>query len=176
MKMSKAGGFTLLEIIVSVSIVALMSAVISQVLLTTVRTNTKGGIINTVKQNGDFSLETMTRMIQSAQSVTSPACTSGGTSGTSLVIQNSDGGTTTLSCLLDSGVYRIASGSAFLTNSSITAADSGGTCTLAFICSSDAGIADTVQISFSLAQKGTTAAQYESASISFQTTVSLRNH
>ena len=175
----KKGGFTLLEIMVSIGIVAIMGVLISQVFFTTTRSNTKAELLKNIKQNGDFSVDIMGRMIRNANAITT-TCAETGSTTSSIALSNPDGGSTAFGCLLDGTVMRIASTSAgrtdYLTNSGLTL---GGTdcngASLSFVCTAPAGQPTTVAITFSLAQKGTPADQFDRASASFQTTAAIRN-
>lgn len=109
MKHMKKRGFTLLELVVSIAAIAIMSILLSQVFITTIRVNTRNELSNEVKQNGELVLTTMTRMIQNAQDVSSP-CNTDGYTDSSLSIVNPDSDTTTFQCIRDatsSGVLRI---------------------------------------------------------------------
>lgn len=169
-------GFTLLEILVATGIIGAISILITQAFVATTRTNTKVEILKDVKQNGDFALGTMVRMIQNARSVTSNC--SGSTS-SNISITNPDGGATTFECKDDSSVRRIASTSAsivFLTGNNLTLGTACNTNALSFVCTTSTdGTTKSIKINFSLAQKGTPPDQYEQASMSFQTTVLVRN-
>lgn len=176
---SQSLGFTLIEIIVSVGIIGLIIVVITQVLFSTGQSNSKVEIQKEVKQNGNYALGVMERMIRNARSVKS---TCDGTSTKSIEIVNPGSGTTRLECVLNSGVTRLASESAsieYLTNESVTLG--GVNCvdvanTLQFTCTSSSGIPPRVNVSFSLSQKGTPGTQFEQASESFQSTVNLRTY
>lgn len=172
-------GFTLLEMVVSLAIIALVSLVLSQVFISTLRTNTKTEILKDMKQNGELALESMVRMIQNSKGITS-TCQSAGSVANSLTIINEDDGETTFSCLLDNGVTRLASTSAegdiYLTSNNVTM---GGTScagsTLEFTCYGGAGIPGSVMITFQLAQSGTSDQAFDDSSESFQTTATMRN-
>jgi len=172
-------GFTLLEILVAMGVLAILGTVIAQVFFTTTRTNTKVEISKDVKQNGDFAMEVMSRIVRNAASVTT-VCSDTGTATDTITVDNLDGGITTFECVLDGDITRIASTSAgrtdYLTSSSLTL---GGTdctgATLQFVCMSPVDGPTTVAIAFTLAQKGTPVDQFEKASASFQTTVAIRN-
>ncbi|MBI5448716.1 prepilin-type N-terminal cleavage/methylation domain-containing protein [Candidatus Gottesmanbacteria bacterium] len=175
----KKQGFTLLEIMVSIGIVAVVGVLISQVFFTTTRSNAKSEVLKNVKQNGDFSLERIYQLVRNATEVTS-TCAEGGTSSSSITLTNPDGESTSLGCLLDGTVTRIASVSAstteYLTDSALTLG--GADCnasSLTFVCTMPAGQPATVAIIFSLAQKGTPPDQFDRASASFQTTAAIRN-
>lgn len=167
-------GFTLLELLVSVAIISILSIVMSQVFISTIRTNTKTEILKEVKQNGDSAIESMVRMIQNAQIVTCNTTRS-------LAIVNPDGFTTTLACLADGTAMRLASSSAsttvYLSSKKVTLGGvSCDTSTLLFTCTSATGMPSSVMISFRLAQTGAPGAQFETASETFQTTAAMRNN
>lgn len=175
----KGAGFTLLEMVVSLAIIALVALVLSQVFVATLRTNTKTELLKDVKQNGELAIESMVRMLQHAQSVTS-TCSETGTSASSVTFVNPDGGTTTLGCVLDGTVTRLAStsaeGAVYLTSDDVTMG--GASClgaTLRFTCFGGTGVPSSVTISFQLAQSGTPGQAFESSSESFQTTATMRN-
>ncbi len=173
-------GFTLLELLISVTIIAGLSLLIAQSFFTTTRSNTKTEIIKDVKQNGDVGLGLMVNMIRASTQVGS-LCAASGTTSSSLAIKNPDGGTTTFGCVFDSGVSRIASSSAaidYLTSTNVTLGGSAcadAAMSLQFTCTSAASGGTTVKITFSLSQKGTPVNLFEKGQASFQTTVGLRN-
>ncbi|MBI3577583.1 prepilin-type N-terminal cleavage/methylation domain-containing protein [Candidatus Gottesmanbacteria bacterium] len=178
--LSLARGFTLLEIIIATSIVAVIGVIISQALSATTKSNTKVEILKEVKQNGDFALSIMERMIRNAKAITS-TCSDTGSAGPSVTLKNVDGGSTTLTCQLDGAISRIASVSAagtdYLSGTSVTLG--GADCSsasLLFTCTSLAGVANTIAIGFRLGQKGMSPSIFDVASQSFQTSVSIRNH
>lgn len=170
-------GFTLLELLVSVTILGVIGTLVAQAFFTVFRINSKTEILQSVKQSGERTLLTMTRIIQNAQEVS--ICPSDGVPLDSLAIVNSDGGTTTFGCVLDGAVTRIASISAtneFLTDSHVTiGGDACAASSLAFECTTQSGEPSLVTISFSLAQIGTPVDQFETASEDFQSSVIIRN-
>lgn len=165
-------GFTLLELLVTTGIMTLVTVILTQVLFSTIHVNTKTEIMKEVKQNGDFALGIIIRMIQNGRAITS-ACD--GTTASSITLTNADGGETTFTCLPDSDVLRIASNSALLTSPKVTLTGVSCTDAIDFVCTTAAGGTKSVKISFSLAQKGTPPSAYETAAGTFQTTVSVRN-
>lgn len=175
--MRDSGGFTLLEMLISAAIVSLVGGILAQTFITMTRTNTKTERIKEVKQNGEFALDIMERMIRNARDVTS-ACT--GTPAGSISVRNADGGSTSFSCIFNYGTHRIASQSGatanYLTSSSVTLG--GTTCatsTLSFTCTPISGRPGTIQVGFQLSQLGTPVDQFEKSSLSFRTTIQLRN-
>ncbi|KKU80694.1 MAG: hypothetical protein UY08_C0012G0013 [Candidatus Gottesmanbacteria bacterium GW2011_GWA1_47_8] len=170
-------GFTFVEILVTAGIIALMSGIAAQIFISSSRNGAKSDLIRNIKQNGEFSLEVITRMIQSAKRIT--ACS--GVSAPTLTIENRDGGSTTFECSFDGTVTRIASRSGSLTEYLTTGGLSlgGSACdasTLAFVCTARSGLPSSVQINFTLSQIGESTKAYEEANIPFQTTVTTRSN
>lgn len=179
---SKKAGFTLLEVLVSITIAASVGILIAQVFFTTTKSNTKTELLKDVKQNGEYAVAIMERMIRNALRVES-TCSKTGSTLRSIEIANRDGNTTTFGCVLDTGITRIASTSGtgrteYLTSSNLTI---GGTsCTdpdnsLSFVCTSYSDQPSKVTVSFSLSQTGTPPDQQDQASVTFQTTAVPRN-
>lgn len=170
-------GFTLLEMLISATIVSLVGGILAQTFFTMTRTNTKTERIKDVKQSGEFALEVMERMIRNARDVTS-ACT--GIPSDTISIRNADGGSTSFTCVLDNGTPRIASRSGtivdFLSSSSVTLGGSGcAASSFSITCTTSGGRPGSIRIAFQLSQLGTPADQFERSSVSFGTTLQLRN-
>ena len=174
--MNVKSGFTLIEVLVSVGIIALVGIVLSQGFFSMVRTNVMTELIKDVKQNGDVALDVMTRMVRNASAVTT-VCSDSGTTTGSITIQNPNSYTTTFQCVLDSGVARIASVSAvkteYLTSRNVAL---GVDCTnaLTFVCTSLPVQKIGIKISFRLGQTGNSPDQFERVSDVFQATVTTR--
>lgn len=62
-------GFTLIELLVAVAIISVVLGIGLTALAASIRSSTKASILNQVKQNGDFAIETMTRSVRSAVDV-----------------------------------------------------------------------------------------------------------
>jgi len=173
-------GFTLIELLVAMAIISGLGIMIAQAFFTTTRSNTKVEKLTDVKQNGDYALSVMERMIRNARVLTAVCTDDGSTPVSSVAIENPDGGTTTLQCLLSDSVTRIASvssfGTEYLTSNAVSLG--GSTCdgdSFTFYCTSVAQVSKTLKINFSLSQKGTPTDQFEKASTQFQTSVGLRS-
>lgn len=179
-------GFTIIELVISVAIIAGVSVVIAQTYFAATRSAVKIEAIKDIKQNGDFATNVMTRMIHNAKRG-SLACV-----GNSIQITNPDGGQTTFKCVFDSGVPRIASISAILfskteylssTTLSLTPLSVNGTaptdCTgnsfVVISCDPGAGAPGKVAVSFSLYTANVPSGQFNQASTNFATTVTMRN-
>ncbi len=171
-------GFTLIEILVSVGLIALVGTLVAQVFFTTVRTSVKTELLKETKQSGDVALDTMSRLIRGSADILT-VCDSAGTTTSTMQVQNADGYASTFGCGLDGAVARIASVSGtkteYLTNSDVTLGPDCGTSSLSFVCTALAAGGTSVKITFSLAQVGTPPDQYSRASTTFQTTVTTRN-
>jgi len=166
-------GFTLLEILISIAIIAVLGVVLSQVFISTMRTNTKTEYLKEVKQTGDLAVETLARMIQNAYAVT---CVSD----KELEIQNPDGNTTTIACTIDGAILRLASSSAtiteYITSEGVTlGTDSCATSALSFDCTETSGQRTMVTISFTLSRAGYAGGVFEEAEHSFQTSAVVRS-
>ncbi|TSC54476.1 MAG: Uncharacterized protein LiPW31_78 [Microgenomates group bacterium LiPW_31] len=169
----KKSGFTLIEIIVVVGILGIIMVMGSNLFFSILRGSTKTKILQLVKQNGDYAISVMGRMIRNARSVSG--------SGSAITIINPDGNTTTFNCCGTSPNFLIASESgslscenARLTNDEVKVDD----CSNVFsIIAGEVGARpDVVTINFTLSQAGATTRLEEQASINFQTTISLRNY
>lgn len=171
-------GFTLLEILVSVGILAIVVPLLAQVLFTTTHVNKKNEIITNIKQDGNFALDVIGRMVRSAKSI--DVCAGG-----DLQITSPDNYTTTFTCVSDGNAARIASVSAswhptmYLTSGNLTVSSSGGsTCTdstLVFSCAPPVGIKNQAAVTFTLGKLGVSGNAYANGSASFQSTFGMRN-
>lgn len=161
-------GFTLFEMLMVIFIMGLIIIMGGNLFFSILKGASKAEITKEVKQNGDYALAVMERMIRNAQKIDD--CSTGN----SVKISNLDGGQTEFKCLVDSGVAKIASVSAGLTGNNVTL---GASCpgTLSFTCNLTT-VPPKVTISFTLSQKGSPDRPEEAASVPFQTTISLRTY
>src|SRR5579871_2786504 len=65
-------GFTLIEVLVSISIIVVVGVIVASIVITTLRGSTKASVLSDVKQNGDYALSEMSRVIRGATSITNP--------------------------------------------------------------------------------------------------------
>lgn len=169
-------GFTLMEILISVGILAIVATLLSQVLFTTAHVNKKTEILTNIKQDGNFALDVIGRMVRSARSI--DTCESN-----KLSITNPDNNVTTIECFSDGNAARVASVSAshptvYLTSSNLTLSDTGSPdCPglLTFSCLPAAGSKNQVTVTFTLGRLGSAGSAYESGSSVFKSTVRMRN-
>lgn len=168
-----------MEILISVGILATVGTLITQVLFTTMHVNTKSGLLTDIKQNGEFAMTAMGRLVRSADTIET-VCAVGKLTSDTAIIRDREGATITFSCMSDGTTARIASTSAsgtqYLTSGSVTLSASGATTcadsTLVFSCP-PAG-STSMSIHFTLRQLGASPDTYTSAENVFDSTVNIR--
>jgi prepilin-type N-terminal cleavage/methylation domain-containing protein len=158
---SRNKGFTLIELLISIVIIAIVGTVVVGIFLINLRVTAKTKILTEVKQNGNYALEIMERMIRNAERVQS-VCSG---SSSNLQILNPDKDLTTFSC-----GNQIASNSGYLTSSELLVKG------CSFNCQQSANKPAVITIQFTLSQKSATAGQEFTAEIPFQTIVSTRSY
>ncbi|MDP1722703.1 MAG: type II secretion system protein [Candidatus Gottesmanbacteria bacterium] len=178
--MKKNKGFTLIELLVSVAIVSGLGVLLAQAFFTTSRSNTKVERMTDVKQNGEYTLAVMDRMIRNARTLTATCSSDGSVATLSAAIVNPDGLTTTFMCQMDGSISRLASVSAsateYLTSNAVTlGGTSCDTDSLVFYCTAIAQVPRSLKVSFQVSQKGTPVDQFEKASTTFQTSIGIRS-
>lgn len=161
-KYFKKFGFTLLEMLVVSALLGTIGLMATSIFFTTLRGGTKAELIKEIKQNGDFAISTMERMIRNARDVTS---TCDNTAQPSITILNPDYKTTIFSC-----GEQIASNSTILTSNKLLVSN------CSFICQKPTSAPQNVAIKFTLSQKGSPPRPEERATVTFETTISLRSY
>jgi prepilin-type N-terminal cleavage/methylation domain-containing protein len=165
-------GYTLIELMVVVSVMVILVVVAVNLFLTTLVGGGKTNALAEVKQNGDFAITQMEKIVRNGRKLTtnneSQVCETGMTS---LGVENNDGGVTIFAAESD----RLASSSGqFLTSSTVKVKSD----TLVFDCfRSGSGVPDSIKISFTLT-KGEAGVDRpeEIVEAGFQTSVTLRNY
>jgi prepilin-type N-terminal cleavage/methylation domain-containing protein len=166
----KRNGFTLLEILVVLAIFSILGVVTTSILFTTLRSATKADTLREVKQNGDYAIRVMERLIRNANEVT--ICTP---AANTLTIVNTDGSRNTFTAehVIPADVSKIAiNPGVYLTNDKVTLEPA----RINFTCTHISGQPDVITVSFTLRQAGQAKRVEESAQVSFQTTASLRTY
>lgn len=164
-------GFTLVEILVSLSILAIIVVMGTNMFLTTLKGVKKTKALTEVKQNGNYALSAMERTIRNAQSIEKNSddetCAS---EMAKINIKNLDNNLIEFAC----DGSKISSNSAALTSNDVKVV--AGSCF--FDCQSgEAGVSPaTITIRFSLSQAGEDVRPEEEALVDFQTKVTLRNY
>jgi len=168
MEMTKKNGFTLIEMMVVVGVLGIVAVVGSGAFFSILRGSTKTKTLQAVKQNGDYAMSVMERMIRSARSLISPTTDS---IVSSITIKNPDGGETTFFC--GGTPATIASNGASLLSNEVKVSD----CNIFEVTRGQLETKPAVvKINFNLSPTGTLNRPEEQAEVNFQTTISLRNY
>lgn len=177
--MRRETAFTLIELLVVIGVFLAVAAVVGGILFSTLRGSQKSTTIDTVRENGNFALSTMTKTIRGAKSVTwarsGGGCPSPGirASGEYLDILSQDNQTISFQCgtvLSPDDIGYFTSSWASLIN---TAAVKIGSCS--FTCTKAEGEPPVVKIKFTLTQAGTSTFAEQTSAVDFDTSVTLRN-
>jgi len=174
-------GLTLIELLVSVSAIAIVATLIAQVFFTTIKVNRATISGQEIKQNGEFALDFIERTIRSSREYAF-TCDLGATSTESAAFVNPDLGVTTIKCVSDGTAARIASvsanGTSYLTANSMTLSSSGdASCTystLLFSCDALNGTGP-IAVNFTLIAKGVGVDPSNPEYQKFETSVQSRN-
>ena len=188
-------GFTFIELVVTMAVIVSIGAIAFGIITSTLRGSNKTNTINNIRQNGNYAISQMGKMIPYAKSFNGASVTVSPpwnchalppgplpplTHYKSINITSFDGGVTTFSCNAsspDSPPNTIASNTASLIDADPTfgsVALAPGSC---FFTCTKGSIADsaTIGINFTLTQKGVPAFIEKKASIPFQTSIKVRN-
>jgi len=163
----EAGGFTLIEMMVAISILGIVAVIVSGFLLTTLSGSGKAEVNKEVRQNGNYALSVIEGLILNAINV-------GCTPPLTINITDINGQMATISC--DTTNFKIASssaaGSVDLTASNVAVSNCN------FTCASLTGGPTKVDILFTVSQKtsGLIPKPNEKMSIDFQSEVMTRNY
>ncbi|MEK7450907.1 MAG: prepilin-type N-terminal cleavage/methylation domain-containing protein [Patescibacteria group bacterium] len=181
-------GFTLVELLAVAVVMVVVSVIVTATITSSLRGTTKTNTINDVRQNGNYAIAQVSKMIEYAKSFngvsndnvafvsncvdSTPPLTPTPTPSQYkyIAITGFDNGQTIFGCS-QNNVNTIASNSAFLIDTSLVSVDA-----CSFTCER-ARITDPpiIGINFSLS-KNTTSSLFENkASISFKTSVKMRN-
>lgn len=171
-KKKKINGFTLIEILVVLGLLVVASVIGANMFFTTFRSSAKTKALTVVKQNGDYALSIMERLIRDSQEVITNSDDSLCAVGMNKIkIKRSDNSEIEFACLNEgTATGYIASNSARLINSEVKLDN------CYFNCSTQGEFyPQSVTINFTLSQAGESARIEEQASVDFQTTVTTRN-
>jgi prepilin-type N-terminal cleavage/methylation domain-containing protein len=172
-------GFTLIEVLVVISVFTVLSTVIVAILFTVIRGTKKSDSITVVRQNGEYAIDQIIKKIRFAKSLDYPSpaggappeCSSSGTTVSSVTITNLDLSQTVFSCP-GSLTYpnNISLDGAGLTNSNSVIVTS-----CSFVCSQNSGGPLTIGVYFDLTKVSSSGLPEENTTIPFQSSVTLRN-
>ncbi len=176
--MKNQKGFTLIELLTVMSIMIVVGIVITAILASILRGTNKTTTVSAVKQNGDYAISQMSKMIRNAASLDS-GCSSQPTPTpmSSITITTVDGTQAVFDCNGTVGTppqQTIASNSASLLDTSAVSLVSNS---CSFLCTQrSASDAPFIQINFSLTSASTSQlVEQKVNAIPFQTSVIVRN-
>jgi len=168
--LSHAAGFTLIEMIITISILAIVSVIASGFLFSSVSSGGKTEIGKEARQNGNYALSVMQGMILNSKTVACPTPV-----GKRVDVTDMNGKLTSFICD-DSTNYKISSVSA--RNYDLTG-DNVAVSGCNFTCEITPGKPSLVKIEFTVSQvnqTGVTPKPNESASLNFKTQVLTKNY
>jgi len=167
-------GFSLIEIMVGITIVIFASTMVLTIIISSFRISSKTTVSSVIRQNGNYALSQASRMLQFADSFTSvtcggityPDCRTAKTNCNEVRI-NYNGVDKRITCSTSTGIG-INSTSSIDTVKFIVSSCN-------FTCSQDSGEAPVIGIDFELATRGTNAVE-KSSKMNFSTSVKMRNN
>jgi prepilin-type N-terminal cleavage/methylation domain-containing protein len=164
-------GFSLIEMLVVILVFSTVSVITTQAVASSLRNTRKSDSISKTRENVDFSISTMERLLRNAQNITS-LCD--GTATTTLTYNDERNIPGIFSCVTDAGVGHIASGSG-ATPPRLTGTDVNIDCTqTSFVCTPAVppGVPQSVRITVSGSATNATGA--EAATVTSSTKILLR--
>lgn len=160
-------GISLIEILVTVSIFAILGILITRSIFLTVGGSKKSESVIRVRDGLNYSLSVMERQLRNANSILPSSCPN--SDKTYLAYYDQSGNQTFFQCVSNAGIGMIASGSAYLTSSDINVVG----CSLS--CTPGTGTSPSV-ISISLTAKDSSASGTQNASATLNSQINLRNY
>ncbi len=171
----RKAGFTLVELLAVIVVIASIGGIVFGVLFASLRGSNKSTNVTALQQNGNYVLSQITKMIRNARSLEYPSpcfSESGGSIATtsSVIIENPDAGQTTFSCdNIPNGTISSNSASLVDTSSVVVTACS-------FTCSQNSFYNfPSITISFTLSKKYSSGVVDTTTPASFQSTIIMRN-
>lgn len=155
-------GFTLIEMLVVAALLFTVGVVVVQLFFSSLKSGSKSTILLTVKENGDYALTVMERMIRNSREV--QLCSLG-----TVRIRNPDENFTVFEC--DNLNKRIASNGASLISGHVAVS-----CDSLFNCQLTNGKLTKIGINFTVSQNLPVPKLEETAQMDFTTVVTLRNY
>lgn len=165
-------GFTFVELLVGISMFAVIGTVTLSILFATLRASKKSDVLVSLRQDGNTVMSQVGRNIRYARSLDAPAsCISPVNSSSITITSNSDGGQTTFACV--SG----ASSTVASNGASLTDTDSTVMSNCEFVCTQPTlNDPPTITFSFVLSAKSSSGLSESNGSIPFQSSITLRNY
>lgn len=174
-------GYTLIELLAVMLIMITVGLIIATILVSSLRGSNKTNTVNTLRQNGNYAILQISKMLEFAQSfggvssdgsTYTSSCTSPTTQYKYIKITSFDNGNTVFFC--DVSNSKISSISASF-NGSIVNPNDVNLSQCYFTCSRNISVPPTIGINFTLTQKGSSGLFEKKETINFQTSVIMRN-
>lgn len=169
-------GFSLIELLVVVVLIGIIGTITTQVFILGFRSQGKSEVLKEVKQNGDYAMSVMESLVRNAADVPRTSCN---TSSTTFSIVGADGFTTTFLCSSN----QIASQSSGMPvpTPTVTFPLTGtrveiSSCTFRVVCPTPPFGPKYIFINFTVSQAGSGLPVDQTASLDYQSTVSLRKY
>ncbi len=159
-------GISLIEILVVITIFAVLGVIVSSSLILTIQGTKKSEALIRVRENVNYSLGVIERNIRNASSIVD--CTNADT--TKITYLNQNGVVSSFSCINAGGANSyIASGSARLTSDAISIVN------CSFTCSASVDLSNPPLVTIDILARDAVSSGVQSSSVSAQTKIYLRN-
>lgn len=169
-------GFTFIEIIVALAIVALASTVLGKGFFSIITSNQRLSVNSAIKQNGEYALSVLERSLREAYTIES---TCFGVIQPSISVRSDDGKRTTFECASDDAGTFLASTTdgvvSRITSSDVSFGIDCDERPITFTCSTDTRGRHLVSLSFALYQPDNLVDNPDVLSQIFSTFVTMRN-
>jgi prepilin-type N-terminal cleavage/methylation domain-containing protein len=164
LKNKNESGFSLLEILVALTVFAFLALVATQSIFSTVRVSTKSASVVKIRGDVDYALSVIERYLHSAQSVTPCPLDDPKT----VAFIDSQGSQTIFSCVTPGETGYLASGSARLTSETVAVT------TCSFVCAPATGNTP-ASVTISVEAKDATKTGIDRGTVTTSTQIYLRN-
>lgn len=178
--MNNSKGYTLIELLAVMIIMITVGVIVAAILVSSLRGSSKTNTIDTVRKNGNYTILQISKMLEFAQSfggiydsqtsTYKTDCANPSVHSSSIKIVSFDNQQTIFSCNMSANPPTIASNSSTLINTNEVSLTS-----CYFTCSRNITVPPTIGINLTLSQKASNTTFEKSQTISFQTSVILRN-
>lgn len=164
-------GFTMVELLVVMTIFLSVGGIIVSVLFITFRGTSKSEVVTVVKENGKFALSQMVKSIRYAGSLNNPnTCVPTANTPTLTITSLTDGGQTTFSCPSNLTSPITSNSAALIDTSKVAVTYCSFTCTQNSLYDPPR-----ITIQFTLTSKSNGGALEDKSTIPFQSSVIMRN-